>query len=599
MTTTLITPAPGPAASPRRSKRASQGPVGGRGGGDAWKLVLPCLLPVMLFSVYPLLRGIYLGFTDAEAGLNATTTFTGLENYRNLRGYDLFWDSFRIGLIWTVSVTTLQFFLSLALALLLNLDLKLRWLARTLALVPWAIPPVIVAIMWRLMLHPRSGAVNKVLRELGFAGDTNWLGDFKYALPAAILVGVWSGMPQTTITLLAGLQSVPEELNEAAAIDGAGVGAALLPRHAPGAAPDHPRHHHARPDQQLQLVRPRLHADRRRPGRQDDAALAVRLQRGVPVRALGLRRGDGQRDGDRRRHVPRPLPLGRRPTRSGSSMITGRHRRVTRPLQYLALGAFMVFLAFPVVYLLITALKPQSELLDPEPSFLPKEFEWSNFTEAIDKTRFWTTARNSAVVATVTMTVTIVLAMPAAYALARFRTKLRGLATGWILLSQVFPFILIIIPLFMVLRDLELIDTLIGLVAVYTVWSLPFALWMLRGYIAGIPADLEEAGAMDGASRFTVLRKIILPLLAPGLVATALFTFISSWNEFFFALVLIQSPERETLPLTLANFVGAEGQVALGELAAASLLAAIPSLAFFAVIQRRLTSGLLSGAVKG
>ncbi len=87
---------------------------------------------------------------------------------------------------------------------------------------PWAIPPVIVAIMWRLMLHPRSGAVNKVLRELGFAGDTNWLGDFKYALPAAILVGVWSGMPQTTITLLAGLQSVPEELNEAAAIDGAG-----------------------------------------------------------------------------------------------------------------------------------------------------------------------------------------------------------------------------------------------------------------------------------------------------------------------------------------------------------------------------------------
>jgi multiple sugar transport system permease protein len=222
MTTTLITPTPGPAASPRRSKRASQGPVGGRGGGDAWKLVLPCLLPVMLFSVYPLLRGIYLGFTDAEAGLNATTTFTGLENYRNLRGYDLFWDSFRIGLIWTVSVTTLQFFLSLALALLLNLDLKLRWLARTLALVPWAIPPVIVAIMWRLMLHPRSGAVNKVLRELGFAGDTNWLGDFKYALPAAILVGVWSGMPQTTITLLAGLQSVPEELNEAAAIDGAG-----------------------------------------------------------------------------------------------------------------------------------------------------------------------------------------------------------------------------------------------------------------------------------------------------------------------------------------------------------------------------------------
>ena len=280
-------------------------------------------------------------------------------------------------------------------------------------------------------------------------------------------------------------------------------------------------------------------------------------------------------------------------------MIRGRHTRLTRPLQYLALAAFMVFLAFPVVFLLVTALKPQSELLAPDPSFLPKEIEWSNFTEAIEKTRFWTTARNSAVVATVTMAVTILVALPAAYALARFPTRLRGVATGWILLSQVFPFILIIIPLFMVLRDLELIDTHIGLIAVYTVWSLPFALWMLRGYIIGIPTDLEEAGAMDGASRFRVLRSIILPLLAPGLVATALFTFISSWNEFFFALVLIQSPERETLPLTLANFVGAEGQVALSQLAAASLLAAIPSLAFFALIQRRLVSGLLSGAVKG
>ena len=193
----------------------------------------------------------------------------------------------------------------------------------------------------------------------------------------------------------------------------------------------------------------------------------------------------------------------------------------------------------------------------------------------------------------------ILLAMPAAYALARFRTRLRGVATGWILLSQVFPFILIVIPLFIVLRNLHLIDTLWGLVLVYTVWSLPFALWMLQGYIAGIPNELEEAASMDGASRLRILRSILLPLLAPGLVATSLFTFISAWNEFFFALVLIQDPAKKTLPLTLANFVGQEGQVQLPQLAAGSLLATIPSLLFFAIIQRRLTSGLLSGAVKG
>jgi multiple sugar transport system permease protein len=280
-------------------------------------------------------------------------------------------------------------------------------------------------------------------------------------------------------------------------------------------------------------------------------------------------------------------------------MIRSRHPAVTRPLQYIALGVYLVFLAFPLAFLLLTALKTQQEISSPEPTLLPDSLYLDNFSEAIEKTDFWRTARNSAVVATVTMVLTIVLAFPTAYALARFQTRLRGAATGWILLSQVFPFILIIIPLFIVLRDLDMIDELRGLVLVYTVWALPFAIWMMRSYVAAIPTDLEEAGAIDGASRYRVLVSIVLPLLAPGLVATSLFTFIGSWNEFFFALVLIQSPERETLPLTLQRFVGSEGQVQLGELAAGALLSTIPSLLFFALIQRRLTSGLLSGAVKG
>jgi multiple sugar transport system permease protein len=283
-------------------------------------------------------------------------------------------------------------------------------------------------------------------------------------------------------------------------------------------------------------------------------------------------------------------------------MIRTGSSRVTRPLQYGALALYMVFLGFPLLFLLTTAFKTTREIRDLD--LLPSGFEWQNFRDAIDETRMWTTARNSAQVAVITMILTILISLPAAYALARYRTKFRGVATGWILLSQVFPFILIIIPLFLLMRKLPIvdwnwIDSHQGLIAVYTVWSLPFALWMLRGYIAGIPFDLEEAAAMDGATRLRTLRSVILPLLAPGLVATSLFTFISSWNEFFFALVLIQEPDLETLPLTLANFKGAEGQVALGPLAAASLLATIPSLAFFAVIQRRLTSGLLSGAVKG
>ncbi|SDU81597.1 carbohydrate ABC transporter permease [Jiangella alkaliphila] len=191
---------------------------------DGLMLAVPALIPVVLFSVYPLLRGIYLGFTDAQAGANAEVSFTGFENYQNLLDDSYFWDSFRIGLIWAFSVTILQFFASLGLALLLNQKLRLRWLARTLALVPWAMPPVVIGIMWRLVYHPNAGILNDVLLDLRIIDENvDWLSSFSVALPAVIVVGVWAGMPQTTVVLLAGLQSVPKELHEAAAMDGANV----------------------------------------------------------------------------------------------------------------------------------------------------------------------------------------------------------------------------------------------------------------------------------------------------------------------------------------------------------------------------------------
>jgi multiple sugar transport system permease protein len=274
-------------------------------------------------------------------------------------------------------------------------------------------------------------------------------------------------------------------------------------------------------------------------------------------------------------------------------------RLVGRPLAYLALVCYAIFLGFPLVWLLSTALKTPQELATLAPSLIPRTWAWSNFSDALRSQALLHAGANSLMVAVASTILVTIVAMPAAYGLARFRTKMRPIALGWILVSQVFPVILIVIPLFLILQQFGLNNSLVGLVIVYLVWSLPFALWLLQGYVAGIPRDLEEAASVDGAGRLRVLVSIVLPLLLPGIVATALFSFVSAWNEFFFALVLIQDPALNTLPLALAKFVGQEGQVKLGALAAGSLLATIPSLLFFSFLQRRLTSGLLTGAVKG
>jgi multiple sugar transport system permease protein len=210
---------------PPRQRRAKPPRASGErlSGRQLWFLLLPSLVPVVLFSVYPLVNGIWLGFTDAKAGFDVQFRFNGLDNYSRLLQDDLFWSSFRIGLVWAFSVTAIQFVLALGLALLLNAQLRFQWLVRPLALVPWAMPSVIVAILWKLIYHPDAGVLNGVLHGLGIIDtNINWLGSFELALPAVIVVGVWAGMPQTTIALLAGLQSVSPDLHEAAALDGAG-----------------------------------------------------------------------------------------------------------------------------------------------------------------------------------------------------------------------------------------------------------------------------------------------------------------------------------------------------------------------------------------
>ncbi|HEU5362577.1 MAG TPA: carbohydrate ABC transporter permease [Gaiellaceae bacterium] len=286
-------------------------------------------------------------------------------------------------------------------------------------------------------------------------------------------------------------------------------------------------------------------------------------------------------------------------------MIVSPRQKRTRGLQYGGLLLYMLFLAFPLLWLLSVSLKGPRELVELHPHLIPQDWTFSNYREAlhgdigIGDVTLLHAAWNSTKVSLLTALLTTVIGLPAAYVLARQQGLISRVGLGWILLSQMFPLILIIIPLFLLLRDLHLTDSHTGLVFVYVVWTLPFILWMLQSYVRGIPRDLEEAAMVDGASRLTVLRTVIVPLLAPGVAVTTLFAFITAWNEFFLALVLLQTPGLTTLPLLLARFVGVEGVVRLGPLAASALLATLPSLLLFTVIQRWLTRGLMSGAVKG
>jgi multiple sugar transport system permease protein len=272
--------------------------------------------------------------------------------------------------------------------------------------------------------------------------------------------------------------------------------------------------------------------------------------------------------------------------------------RAARAGQYTALVAYLVFLAFPFLWLVSTAFKPARELGSLHPTWIPENPTLGNFRQAFDEQPLLQAALNSLVAALGAAVAAVVIATPMAYVMARHRGTLSRMATGWVVVSQAFPFVLVIIPLFLVLKNLRLINSVPGLIMVYVVWALPFALWMLVGYVRAVPVELEEAAAVDGAGRLRTLVSVTAPLLAPGIVATALFAFITAWNEFFFALVLLKTPEKQTLPVVLTHFIGAEGVADLGPLAAAAFLATLPSLVVFALIQRRITGGMLAGAVK-
>ena len=258
---------------------------------------------------------------------------------------------------------------------------------------------------------------------------------------------------------------------------------------------------------------------------------------------------------------------------------------------------------FPILWMVSTAFKPATEWYSLTPHPLPSHPTLGNFRAVIDGSviglPYWNFLKNSLFVTLVAVVASSLIALLAAVALARFRFRFRTSYLIMLLIVQMLPQQALVIALFIDFRSLNLLDSLVGLILVYTAFALPVTIWMLRNFVAAVPRELEEAAAIDGASSMRIFWRILLPLVAPGLVATSVFAFIFAYNEFIFALTFLNvDTAKFTLPLYVQYFYGRNG-AQWGPIMAASTLFTIPVMAFFLLVRRRLAGGLMAGAVKG
>jgi N,N'-diacetylchitobiose transport system permease protein len=261
--------------------------------------------------------------------------------------------------------------------------------------------------------------------------------------------------------------------------------------------------------------------------------------------------------------------------------------------------ALTVVMAFPVFWMISSAFKTDSQIYGFTPTWFPTHPTLQHFTAAIDRPYFWTDVKNAVIVVLIAVAIALVLAFFAAVALAKYRFTGSALFIILVIGIQMLPQTGLVIPIYVVLARYHQVNTLSGLILVYLTFALPFCIWMLRGFIIGIPKELEEAAMVDGSTRLGAFVRILLPLVAPGLVATAVFAFITSWNEYLFARTLLSNGETQTITVWLSYFYGGARAVDWGALMAASTLISIPVVIFFLIVQRRIAFGLTAGAVKG
>lgn len=280
----------------------------------------------------------------------------------------------------------------------------------------------------------------------------------------------------------------------------------------------------------------------------------------------------------------RARPRRRRKRRAGSNIL--------------ALVVSVIWL-FPVYWMVLTSFKQRWDVLSATPAFLPENPTLQNYVNALTQTTFFTNLKNSVVVVGLTLIFAILLALFASAALTRFRFRGRKIILVVILAVQMLPGTALLIPQFLVFNQLGLLNQYGGLILAYVAATLPFSIWVMRGFFLAIPREVEEAAEVDGASTWTIMWRVLFPLVAPGVIASSVFSFIAAWNDYLVAYVFMKDQTMYTLPVWLASFQVPNQPTDYASQMAASVIFSLPAVIFFLIIQRNLVTGMSAGAVKG
>lgn len=618
-------------------------------------LSFPTMLVVFLVIGIPLLYSLALSLHRINM-LTRKWVFVGLQNYTSIIPQPEFIAALGRTAFFAFSTVLAGLALGMGMALVLNMRFPGRGILRSVVLIPWAMAPIAVGVLWNWIFDGSYGALNGLLSDLHLIDKPiSFLGSGTVAFLLVALVHVWNQAPLTALLILAGLQSMPENLHKAARIDGAGPMQRFWKITVPW----------LRPMLLLIMILTTINSimafdlfwaiTKGGPG----SATTVFSWMGYAYAFQFMRFGEGAAilyvltilclllawlylklffptvakvkkqaaaltvepddPEDLKAGLVAHLPqagharLERLPMVDRRSALSpGVRQALGRIGLWVAIVLIFLWSFVPFLWLVVMSVQQSADLVRTPPTVIPGSFTLDNYRfvlmpwtmaegqSSVQATRVASGLWNSLIVAVGVTVVNVVLGGLAGYAFARGgRSRFLNGSLWALMLTRMTPSLALILPFFMVFKTLNLLDTHLGLIIAYCSLILPLSTWMMKGYFDGLPPNLERAALVDGCTRWQAIWKIVLPVAKPGLVAAAIFCFLVSWNEFIFALILTGTPKAQTIPVVIAGFLVQLRFFDYGPMFAAAVLAVVPPIAITLIFQRWLVSGMLSGSVKG